>query len=73
MPGKAGGARPQRRAGLFPPLFHKIVRLALILASTSAIRRHMLDAAGVDYRSMRPDVDEGAVKARLSEAARNRD
>jgi len=44
--------------------------LALILASTSAIRRHMLDAAGVDYRSMRPDVDEGAVKARLSEAAR---
>jgi septum formation protein len=43
--------------------------LALILASTSAIRRQMLDAAGVEYRAAKPDVDEDAVKARLSDAA----
>jgi nucleoside triphosphate pyrophosphatase len=41
----------------------------LILASTSAIRRHMLDAAGVDYRPAKPEVDEAAVKARLNNAA----
>jgi septum formation protein len=39
--------------------------LALILASTSAIRRHMLDAAGVQYEAVAPDVDEDAVKRRL--------
>ena len=39
--------------------------MALILASTSPIRRQMLDAAGVDYRSVRPEVDEAQVKARL--------
>jgi septum formation protein len=43
--------------------------LALILASTSAIRRQMLDAAGVDYQAVRPAVDEDAVKARRSDAA----
>jgi septum formation protein len=42
----------------------------LILASTSAIRRQMLDAAGVEYRAVKPHVDEGAVKARLSDAAK---
>ncbi|MEA3066797.1 MAG: nucleoside triphosphate pyrophosphatase [Sphingomonadales bacterium] len=42
--------------------------MALILASTSAIRRQMLDAAGVSYRVARPDVDENAVKSRLSDA-----
>lgn len=36
--------------------------MALILASTSAIRRQMLDAAGVEYRSEKPDVDEDSVK-----------
>jgi septum formation protein len=41
----------------------------LILASTSAIRRQMLDSAGVDYRAVKPEVDEGAVKARLNDAA----
>jgi len=41
--------------------------LALILASTSAIRRQMLDAAGVEYRSQKPEVDEDMVKARLSD------
>jgi septum formation protein len=42
--------------------------LALILASTSAIRRHLLDAAGVDYQAVKPNVDEDAVKARLTDA-----
>jgi septum formation protein len=42
--------------------------LGLILASTSAIRRQMLDAAGVSYRAVKPDVDEGALKARLTDA-----
>ena len=43
--------------------------MALILASTSAIRRQMLDAAGVEYEAVKPDVDESAVKARLSNAS----
>ena len=42
--------------------------MTLILASTSAIRRQMLDAAGVSYRVARPNVDENAVKSRLSDA-----
>jgi septum formation protein len=41
--------------------------LTLILASTSAIRRQMLDAAGVEYKAVKPDVDEDAVKARLDD------
>lgn len=49
-------------------LFHKVVLLALILASTSPIRRQMLDVAGVAYAAIRPDVDEAAVKQSLSEA-----
>lgn len=43
--------------------------MSLILASTSAIRRHMLDAAGVDYRAVKPHVDENEVKARLTSPA----
>jgi septum formation protein len=43
--------------------------LILILASTSAIRRQMLDAAGVSYEAVRPEVDEDSVKARLSDAS----
>ncbi len=42
--------------------------MALILASTSAIRRQILDAAGISYEAVRPEVDEGAVKARLNDA-----
>jgi septum formation protein len=42
--------------------------LALILASTSAIRRQLLCAAGVEYDTIKPDVDEDAVKARLIDA-----
>ena len=42
--------------------------MPLILASTSLIRRQMLDAAGVEYEAVKPDVDEAAVKARLTDA-----
>lgn len=41
--------------------------MGLILASTSAIRRQMLDAAGVEYEVRKPGVDEAAVKARLND------
>ena len=43
--------------------------MTLILASTSTIRRQMLDAAGVEYEALKPDVDEDLVKARLYGAA----
>lgn len=43
--------------------------MSLILASTSAIRRQMLDAAGVTYTAVKPAVDEDAVKVRLSDAS----
>jgi septum formation protein len=43
--------------------------LGLILASTSAIRRQMLAAAGVEHRSVKPEVDEDALKAKLSDPA----
>ncbi|HEX8841143.1 MAG TPA: Maf family protein [Sphingomicrobium sp.] len=36
--------------------------MTLILASTSPIRRHMLDAAGVGYEAVRPEVDEDELK-----------
>jgi septum formation protein len=42
--------------------------LALILASTSMIRRQMLDAAGIEYEALKPNVDEDAVKATLDDA-----
>ena len=41
--------------------------MSLILASTSAIRRHMLDAAGVDYEPVKPDVDEDELRLGLSD------
>jgi septum formation protein len=43
--------------------------VALILASSSSIRRAMLDAAGVDYGAVPSDVDESAIKAELQDAA----
>jgi septum formation protein len=42
--------------------------LALILASTSPIRRAMLDSAGVEHVAVKSDVDEAALKAGRSEA-----
>jgi septum formation protein len=44
-----------------------LFRLALILASTSVIRRQMLEAAGVACTALKPDVDEERVKARLDD------
>lgn len=41
----------------------------LFLASTSPIRRQMLDAAGVTYQSVRPEVDEEELKLGLSDAS----
>jgi septum formation protein len=41
--------------------------LTLILASTSPIRRHMLDAAGVEYEPVKPDVDEDELRFGLSD------
>jgi septum formation protein len=42
--------------------------LPLILASTSAIRRQMLDAAGIEYQAVRPQVDEEELKLGLTQA-----
>jgi septum formation protein len=44
------------------------VLLPLILASTSPIRRDMLDAAGVAYEAVRPGVDEAELKLGLTSA-----
>lgn len=43
--------------------------MTLILASKSASRRAMLDAAGVAYQSLPADIDERAVEAGLAGAA----
>jgi septum formation protein len=43
--------------------------LPLILASTSAIRNRMLDAAGVEYQAVQPLVDEQQLKLGLSDAS----
>jgi septum formation protein len=51
------------------PLFHKVVRVPLILASTSAIRRQMLDRAGVEYQSAEPQVDEQELKLGLADSS----
>ena len=40
--------------------------MTLILASTSPIRRYMLDAAGVAYEAAKPDVDEEELKLGLT-------
>ena len=39
--------------------------MALVLASKSASRRMMLDAAGVAYRCQPADIDERAVEAEM--------
>ena len=41
--------------------------MTLILASTSSIRRAMLDAAGVACETMAPEVDESAAKEKLAD------
>lgn len=44
--------------------------MALTLASTSPIRRQMLDAAGVNYDSIKPAVDEDELKLGLTDASK---
>jgi septum formation protein len=41
----------------------------IILASTSTIRRKILDGAGIEYRAVRPDADENALKRDLGNLA----
>jgi septum formation protein len=41
--------------------------LVLILASTSAIRRQMLDAAGIGFEAVKPDVDEDSIKQQFDD------
>ncbi len=43
--------------------------MALILASSSTIRRQMLDAAGIEYSAVTPSVDERAIKTKLHSAS----
>ena len=61
--------RPQLRATLAHVVFHKVVLLRLILASSSPIRRSMLDAAGVAHEAMSPAVDEASLKQGQSDPA----
>jgi septum formation protein len=42
--------------------------VTLILASSSPIRKAMLDAAGVEYEAAKPDVDEAELKLGLNHA-----
>ena len=58
----AGWNRPHRRAKGSPTLFHKVVLLRLILASTSPIRHQMLVAAGIDHERIPSNVDEDPYK-----------
>ena len=64
-----GLARPQSRARASRSLFHKVLQLSLTLASTSPIRRQILEAAGVSFETVRPDVNEDQAKTRLNDAA----
>lgn len=49
--------------GLLNAFSTRLLRLALILASSSPVRRAMLDAAGVEYRAIAAGVDEEVLKA----------
>lgn len=40
--------------------------MTLILASSSAIRRQMLDSAGIAYSTLKPEIDEDLVKTRVT-------
>ncbi|MBA3510438.1 Maf family nucleotide pyrophosphatase [Sphingomonas sp.] len=43
--------------------------MTLVLASSSAIRRAMLEAAGIEHQTEAPDVDEAALKADCGDPA----
>jgi septum formation protein len=53
-------------SGLFST---RLFFLGLILASTSAIRRQMLEAAAVQFAAAKPDVDEAELKLGLRDAS----
>jgi septum formation protein len=55
---------PLGRARSANGLFHKVILLSLILASSSFIRRSMLEQAGVRFESVASNIDEDAEKAR---------
>ncbi len=55
-------ARPHSCATPPPRLFHKVIPVTLILASTSPIRRILLDQAGVIVTALAPHIDEEALK-----------
>jgi predicted house-cleaning NTP pyrophosphatase (Maf/HAM1 superfamily) len=67
-PGSGRQGPPQLRTTAAAALIHKVVQLTLILASSSAIRRQMLDAAGVAYRPVPAEIDEAVAKARIAQA-----
>lgn len=54
--------RPPLCATAAPRLFHKVVHLPLVLASSSVIRAAMLGQAGIEYVVCAPSLDEDAVK-----------
>ena len=60
-----GLERPHFRARAAHGLIHRVIPLMpLVLASTSAIRRAMLDQAGVTYEVVPPKVDEAGLEAK---------
>ena len=60
---------PTSALGLGGSLSTRLFCLALILASSSAIRRQMLFAAGVEFDVIASAVDEEALKTAGSDAA----
>src|SRR5438876_800544 len=60
---------PKSALGLRDLFSTRLFRLALILASSSTIRRQMLRAAGVEHHAIASAVDEDSVKAAHSDPA----
>ena len=72
----SGCVFPQNPPGRSPLVFHKIIDMnpTLVLASGSVIRAQMLRAAGIDFITDSPRVDEDAIRAALlAETASPRD
>lgn len=62
-------AIPMFALRLRPSFSTRLFELALILASTSPIRRQMLDGAGVEYQAIPPEVDEESTKSGSADPA----
>jgi septum formation protein len=57
-----------------PPLLHKVIRMTLLLASSSQTRARMLQAAGVPFTAQPARIDEAALRVGLvAEGASARD